>query len=229
MLNLNNVTLLAIDCIHPEMACRALKYSARDISFAEVALFTSGDIRCSGITAHKIEMLSGLAEYSRFCLKELIRHISTDFIITVQADGFIINPNLWLDEFLCYDYIGAPWPVDAPWCTRNRVGNGGFSLRSRKLMELAACLDDDFKHEDVLLTNTCYEYFVSNGCRYAPVELAMKFALEARIPECDYSLDNCFGFHGKGDAFYHYGQGKQFKDKIALLDSVWCGVEAKKP
>jgi len=220
MLELDNVALVAIDCIQPEMACRALKYSSRDIRFAEVMLFTSGDISCKDVTIHKIEVLSDLAAYSRFCIKELFGQISTDFIITVQADGFITNSSLWQDEFLEYDYIGAPWPASAPWCTHNRVGNGGFSLRSRKFMELAAQLDQDFRHEDVLLTNTCYDYFVSNGCRYAPVEVAMRFALESKIPECEYDLNNCFGFHGKGEAFYHCGEGQQFMDKIALLESA---------
>lgn len=217
MLELNNVTLLAIDCIQPDVACRALKYSSTDITFSEVMLFTSENLNCQGIEVRRIDELSGLAAYSRFCLKELVNHISSDFFITIQADGFIINPHLWRTEFLEYDYIGAPWPVSAPWCTKNRVGNGGFSLRSRRFMKLASQLVDDFKHEDVLLTNTRYDYFVSNGCRYAPVEVAMQFALESKIPECKYDLSNCFGFHGKGDAFYHCGEGQQFKDRINLL------------
>lgn len=216
-MKLPNITLVAIDCIQPEIACRALKYSSRDITFNEVILFTSADMGCKNVTIKLIDTLSDLAEYSRFCLKELYKYISTDFIITVQADGYIINPQLWRDEFLEYDYIGSPWPQSAPWCTRNRVGNGGFSLRSKRFMELAALLEEDFKHEDILLTNTCYDYFVSNGCRYAPVEVAMHFALEAKIPECEYDLNNCFGFHGKGDAFYHCGEGKQFKERIELL------------
>jgi len=225
MLQLPNVTLLAIDCVHPAMACRALSYSAREIDFAGVILFTSADdVSCRGVTVRTIEPISDLAGYSRFCLKELFKHITTDFIITVQTDGFIINPNLWREEFLEYDYIGAPWPASAPWCIRNRVGNGGFSLRSRRFLELAAQLDDEYKHEDVLLTNTRYDYFIAKGCRYAPVEVALHFALEAKIPDCDYNLNNCFGFHGKGDAFYHQGEGQQFKDRIALLDSVGeCG------
>lgn len=217
MLELSNTTLLAIDCVQPDMACRALKYSARDILFAEVILFTSAELASPGIKLVKIEEISDIAGYSRFCLKELVRHISTDYIIIVQADGFIINSHLWRDEFQEYDYIGAPWPESVPWCTRSRVGNGGFSLRSRKFMALAAELDEDFRHEDVLVTNTCYDYFVSNGCRYAPVEVAMRFALEAKIPECKYDLNNCFGFHGKGDAFYHCGEGQQFREKISLL------------
>ena len=87
-------------------------------------------------------------------------------------------------------------------------------------MELAASLDADFRHEDVLLTNTLYDYFVDNGCRFAPVEVAMTFALESKILECEYNLNNCFGFHGKGDAFYHQGEGGQFKECLSLLDTI---------
>lgn len=218
MLELNNVSLLAVDCRDPERACQALKYSAREITFADVMIFTSVSLDRQDISVHQIEPFTDLAGYSSFCLKKLVDYISTDYVITVQTDGFIINPYLWCDSFLDYDYIGAPWPASAPWCTRSRVGNGGFSLRSRTFMELAARLDCDYRHEDILLTNTLHDYFVGNGCRYAPVEVAMKFALESKIPECEYDLNKCFGFHGKGDAFYHQGEGWQFKDRLALLD-----------
>ena len=38
--------------------------------------------------------------------EECLDHLYVqDFCITVQYDGFIIDPN-WTDEFLDYDYIG---------------------------------------------------------------------------------------------------------------------------
>jgi hypothetical protein len=49
----------------------------------------------------------------------------------------------------------------------------------------------------VFLTNKHYNYFIENGCTYAPVEIAMAFSLEFPINECDHNLDNTFGFHGK--------------------------------
>jgi hypothetical protein len=73
------------------------------------------------------------------------------------------------------------------------------------------------------LTNNYYDYFTSHGCKYAPVNVAMKFSLESKITECEYNLNNTFGFHGRGnpkditvhDGFYH-----QFQEKIKLLESV---------
>ena len=224
MIKLSQITLLAIDCCDPGQALRALKYSSRNIRFANVMLFTSHQIECSGIEVVGIEPIQNLEEYSRFCIEKLFGHIQSEYLLIIHSDGFVINPHLWREEFLEYDYIGAPWPPDAPWCTKNRVGNGGFSLRSRKFMEIAAGLRQSFRHEDILLTNICYDDFIAAGCKFAPVEVAMRFALEAKIPECVYSLDNCFGFHGKGDAFYHQGEGQQFKDRIALLDDVCAGV-----
>ena len=28
----------------------------------------------------------------------------------MQADSFVVNSDLWKDEFLKFDYIGGPWP-----------------------------------------------------------------------------------------------------------------------
>lgn len=220
-MQLNNVSLLSIDCIDPHRAVRALRYSSSAITFSNIILFTSHDIFFDDIQVIRIPPITDLTGYSRFCLHELSSYISSEFIITIQSDGFIINPHLWSNEFLEYDYIGAPWPPEAPWCERNRVGNGGFSLRSRRLLELAArSATFECKHEDVVLTNVLYDYMLKNGCRYAPVSIAMQFALETKIPECEYDLNTCFGFHGKGNAFYHQGQGQQFRDRIALLDEA---------
>lgn len=47
-------------------------------------------------------------------IKELNKYIETDYVLIVQYDGFILNPKAWMDEFLEYDYIGAPW-----WYTDN--------------------------------------------------------------------------------------------------------------
>lgn len=67
-------------------------------------------------------------------IKELNKYIETSYVLIIQYDGFILNPDAWTDEFLEYDYIGAPW-----WYTDDcNVGNGGFSLRSKKLLEILA-------------------------------------------------------------------------------------------
>jgi hypothetical protein len=138
----------------------------------------------------------------------------------VHDDGFVINPHLWDDGWFGYDYIGASWKNHGQ---LNRVGNGGFVFKSNKFIQLTRQVSYLGTHDDVELTNNYYHFFTRCGCKYAPVHVAMRFSLESKIPECEYNLNNCFGFHGRGyphlvsvhDGFYH-----QFQEKCKLLDTV---------
>ncbi len=42
-------------------------------------------------------------------IKRINSYVATPFALVIQYDGFILNPDAWRDEFLDYDYIGAPW------------------------------------------------------------------------------------------------------------------------
>ena len=52
-------------------------------------------------------------------------------ILIYQEDSFIFKKNI--DEFMDWDYIGAPWPKNTN-DTPNCVGNGGISLRTKQIM-----------------------------------------------------------------------------------------------
>ncbi len=90
--------------------------------------------------------------YSKFMLQDLYKFVDTKFCLVIQSDGFVINPNLWTNQFLEYDYIGAPWPneisvynasINKIDLAKNRVGNGGFSLRSKRLLEVCSHIKFD--------------------------------------------------------------------------------------
>lgn len=221
MINLTNVTLVCLNGLDAELGLKALIYSTKHIRFGKVILFSVE--KPNNIPEHiqhfEIKQMSH-EESSLFSIKQMNNYIDTDYCLSIHDDGFIINPYLWDDNFLNYDYIGAPWSKEATWCPRNRVGNGGFCLKSKKFLNLMQKLDWKGQHDDVMITNTYYDYFVSHGCKYAPVEVAMKFSLESKIEECEYNLDNCFGFHGRGDAWVFKGEGQQFKDRIKLLETI---------
>jgi hypothetical protein len=221
MKQLKNIDLISINCVNPEMSVKALLYSSKDIEFGSIKLLAhyKPDNCPNYIEFHQIEQHTH-DSINKFAIDELINYINNDYFISIHDDGFIINPHLWDDEWFEYDYIGAPWPLEAQWCPTNRVGNGGFVFKSRKFLELTSRLEWNGQHDDVMLTNTLYDYFTSNGCKYAPVDVAMNFSLESKIPECEYNLNNCFGFHGKGDAWIFKGEGQQFKDKIKLLETI---------
>lgn len=218
---LKNITLYSLNCVKPIESVKALLYSSKDIEFGEMILISNQkpDNLPNNIKFVETSIKTHI-ETSAFVYHTLPDLIKTDYCLGIHDDGFIINPHLWDDAFLQYDYIGAPWKN---YGQRNRVGNGGFILKSNKFIQLTKNLRYLGTHEDGELTNAYYDYFVRNGCKYAPVEVAMRFSLESRIPECEYNLDNCFGFHGRGDpktVTVHDGFYQQFQDKCKLLDTI---------
>ena len=89
--------------------------------------------------------IKSFKEYNYFVIYELYKYIKTTHILLVQWDGFVINHKKWLNSFLDNDYIGAPFITrskDFNYCRNSNggfysVGNGGFSIRSLKLLEAA--------------------------------------------------------------------------------------------
>ena len=197
MLRLNNTELINISIIDAENGVRALKYSSKNIEFGRKVIYThyKPDNITDDIEYIEIDQLTPQT-IDYFAIKILPHYQICDFMISIHTDGFIINPHLWNPDFQNYDYIAAPWPP-LHWCRRNRVGNGGFVMKSKKFTEIESTLSNIFGHNDVLITNFYYDVFIQQGCKYAPVDLAKTFALELPIPECKHDLTKTFGFHGK--------------------------------
>lgn len=157
-----------------------------------------------------------IRDYNHFIFSEYTNYINTKFALNIQADGFIINEDLWDNKWLKYDYIGAPWNLNNDWIPvtpDTRVGNGGFSLRSKKFLDTCRNLAKTEKsmndlfyqrnaNEDMLFRSYRW-YFTMNGCKFAPPDVAAKFSMEERVIENpDFNparLDTykSFGFHGK--------------------------------
>ncbi len=223
-LQLKNISILSYNCFNPIQSVKALLYSSLHIDFGEMILVSDVLPKNLPSKIKYIQVEKTTAEESyNFPYSILPSIIKTDYMLSIHDDGFVINPHLWSDSFLEYDYIGAPWK-NHQWCSRNRVGNGGFVLKSNKFIQLTKKLIHNVGlHDDWEMTNHYYDYYVSNGCRYAPVEVAMKFSLESKISECEYDLNNCFGFHGRGDPNNmcdHDGEFQQFQNKQKLLESI---------
>jgi hypothetical protein len=63
--------------------------------------------------------------------------IKSEICLIFQTDTLILNGNL-IDNFLVYDYVGAPW-------TNGVVGNGGLSLRRKsKMIEICDKVPKNF-------------------------------------------------------------------------------------
>ncbi len=190
MLDLSDVTLCCIDTANHALAARALRRSAQGIRFARSLLLTDRRIDEPGIEVRTIATLASRDDYSRFVLASLLDHVDTSHVLLVQWDGYALNPAAWRGDFLGCDYIGARW-FWAP--EGQRVGNGGFSLRSRRLLE---ALHDPrivlTEAEDVTICRTFRTLLeTDHAIRFATESLADEFAFEAAYP-----IGLPFGFHG---------------------------------
>lgn len=142
-----------------------------------------------GICWRQIEPIRSRDDYSRFMLRGLVEHIRTSHALCVQWDGYVLDGSAWDPTFLDLDYIGAPWPH---FQDGHDVGNGGFSLRSRKLLEASRALPlDPPLLEDVIICRRCRPQLEQQGIRFAPEAIAQRFSYERMPPRGDE-----FGFHG---------------------------------
>lgn len=200
MIKLHNVALLSINTHSPEASVKALRYSSKEIQFKNIKILShripNNLTFDDAIEFCKIPKFNLREEYSDFTFKKLTNYVNADYVLMIHDDGFVINPHLWKDEFLNYDYIGAPWP-GLPNQTEKRVGNGGFCIRSKKLLDFCTHLDVEPGHDDWTIGVTHNDYLKECGFKFAPVNLAMTFSLELPILECDFDLSKTFGFHGR--------------------------------
>ena len=196
MLNLKNVDLIIIDSINVPQAIETLKICMSEINFGNVYLFTHLNIIDDSFKTILINEIQSIEAYSDFCLR-LDNYLENDYVLLVQNDGFIVNPKLWSNDFLNYDYIGAPWNLT--FVPGQRVGNGGFSLRSKKFLKFSNTFEStDNIPEDNFLCLYKYEDALKFGIKFAPLKIASKFAHEFHNPcAIDYEPEKHFGFHGK--------------------------------
>lgn len=190
-LDLPQVTLVAATSINLEATLQAIELCVSRVNFGACKLLTNRQPSRAvpGLEVVIIPRLESSAQYSRFIIDKLIDHVETTHCLVVQWDGYVINPSMWDPRFLGYDYIGASWlhVTDG-----HDVGNGGFSLRSRRM--LAACRSPQFEFshpEDLAIGRRNRHWLESQGLRFAPRDLADMFSAErASSPE------SAFGFHG---------------------------------
>jgi len=190
-LRLPRVTLCAVTSVNVPATLRALEACLKQIAFAECKLLTDVPVRARHpeIRVVQIKRIDSAAAYSDFLLSQLVDHVETGHCLVAQWDGHVLDARLWQPQFLDYDYIGARWPQFGD---GDDVGNGGFSLRSRRLM--LACRADGFvsRHpEDVAIGRTNRGWLEDQGMQFAPPALADAFAAERAG-----DLLASFGYHG---------------------------------
>lgn len=190
-LALPQVTLCAATSVNVKATLRALEASVAQIDFAACKLFTDALLEPENpaISIVPIPRLGSSIAYSEFLLSQMVDHIDTSHCLVAQWDGHVLDAGRWRPEFLDYDYIGASWPQ---FDDGHDVGNGGFSLRSRRLME--ACREPQFSAshpEDIAIGRANRKWLEGRGVRFASARLADLFATERTG-----DLQTSFGYHG---------------------------------
>lgn len=206
MLELKNITLVAVTSVKLEQHIKALEYSCREIKFGDVKILSNVKPNnlpsyikheyIDDITPPKGEHLgNGESHWNYFMVYKLGSHIETDYAIVIHEDGFIVNPESWNPEFLKYDYIGSPWflPSDN-FSYRDingeiiRVGNS-VGLRSKRLMDLPKKINMEWKsfhgywHEDGFISVNNRHIFIEHGMKFADLDIAKSFSHGCMIPE----------------------------------------------
>ena len=193
MKELPTVTLIGYDGPLVDRTVRVMNYCQNLFRFAAVKLWCShyptlnlsnGDILPCDEGGHK-----GAQEFEIRGFK-----IDTPHCLFVSHDGFIVNPGMWDDSWLQWDYIGAPWRSDHIPPINGKVhlvGNSGFCLRSKRFLEVSKASFTLFRPEmlsDVFLCRIAHELFEAAGIKYAPLEVANNFAFESRTGGAELKL-----------------------------------------
>jgi len=193
MLLQNRLTTVIIDTENYNLGLNALNNSVRSFPTKEVIVFSDQPKKWNGYDCKVINKMTSIEDYNNIVLNDIIECINTEIVLIIQYDGFVVNPEKFTSEFLNFDYIGAPWEI----FNYRKVGNGGFSLRSKRL--LSAAKEYAFSRpygqaEDYFICKEIAELLEGRyEIKFAPHAIAQKFSTEeinvTTIP---------FGFHGIG-------------------------------
>jgi hypothetical protein len=152
-----------------------------------------------------------VAQYSMiFYDEEFYKYIPTETFLVFQTDSVILKENKEkINDFLKYDYVGAPWPKTMGILGNMEVGNGGLSLRKKsKMLELLKYKDD------VAIENGIYGkyiaedqffngYHVKNIHVYKPIFIkAKEFSIEAVFHKSPFGVHKPWLGVRKEELFY---------------------------
>lgn len=189
----SGVSLVLADTESYVLANNAIEQCLQQFAFEEVLVLTDRVNLWPQFRTQQIGKITSSLDYSRLMLLEVPRHVTTDFFMVAQYDGFILDGAAFSQDFFNFDYIGAPWPVSAyPYL---RVGNGGFSWRSRRLAlavaDMAGFWNEREPEDEFISRIARVALEIRHGCRFADVETAERFSSELILP-----TESVFGFHG---------------------------------
>lgn len=209
MLNLPDITLVCVETREHELAAMAVDDCCKKAEFGAILILTDDPTKFWISTKTKLEWRNQARFFkvpdwpdklgwSRSWWYDVPPLLRTRQTLNIQWDSWIWDASAWRDEFLQYDYVGAPW-----WYDDRNVGNGGFSLVSTALKRYVAKNRDRFpcdtSIDDDLLCRKYRPQLEAAGFVWAPEKVARHFAFEgcgpAGHPNTVPPKHSVFGFH----------------------------------
>jgi hypothetical protein len=210
MLKLPSVTLTATASVPPYVpaTAEAVRRCLRQVEFRNVVIFSGCPreqweallVGCPLDNVH-IEPIAPFDHWSDASVFGFKAHnyagLFGSHVLCIGWDGWVANTNSWSDEFLKYDWVGAPWQDGI-------VGNNGFGLLSTRLLvalkDLPKALDAESCHPfDNLVCRDNWKgkqgyrsRLEEMGMQWAPTKLARTFSVAHEL------YSGSFGFHGDG-------------------------------
>jgi len=216
MLQLPNVTLFAISAANFALTQRAIEICQEQCKFGDALFMSNFAHRNNAYRTEIIPSFQNSSETANFAFTGIAKYINTPFLLCVQWDGYIVNADAWTEEFFEYDYIGAKWPWHV---SGQNVGNGGFCLRSRRLIRLLEDLVEsgeialpDQIPEDEYVCQHLRPKLENLGMKFAPEEVADHFSYERSAPS-----QNTFGFHGLFNMWRHVDYS-ELESVVSMMD-----------
>lgn len=203
------ITLLAIDTFAPNITLNALVACRREVTFKRVVMVCRRGVSLvlgdrDGIHPEPVDVSNDRVEREKLLIFHMHEFFDTSHCLHVEHDARIANPLAWRDEWLQYDFIGAPWPYPydedgfPPCNATNCVGNYGFALISRRFCKAVASVaqptDREARISDAYICRTLRPALEDLGIKFAPEEVAERFSCENRY------YSGQFGWHGRGTA-----------------------------
>jgi hypothetical protein len=139
----------------------------------------------------------GPAIYSGLkCSPSFWERIPSEHVLLFQVDSLLRRGGI--EEFLEYDYVGAPWihALVNPDSAAGPVGNGGLSLRRRSAM--LRILRDHRPDSDVPEDQFFSTFLYRDGYRLPSLEKASYFSTETIFQPASIGLHKAWLYHFEG-------------------------------
>ncbi len=139
MLALPHVTLVIAETRAHALAARTINDLVGRVQFGDILIYSNdcAAIPVPGARYITVQDWPNKIASGQFYYSEAATRIETSHALLMEWDAGLNEPEAWTDDFLQYDFIGAPWPGRGHSHVKDgmNVGNGGFMLQSKRLAD----------------------------------------------------------------------------------------------